>query len=55
MPWNDDLAGPALQVAASDASPLRVHACLGTGKTFTLIRPIARFLEQETATEQFSW
>ncbi len=46
MPWNDDLHGAALNIAASDASPLRVRAGPGTGKTFTLMRRIARFLEQ---------
>ena len=52
MPWNDDLGGAALQIAASDATPLRVRAGPGTGKTFTLMRRIARFLEQGTAPER---
>ena len=52
MPWNDDLDGSALQIAASAASPLRVRAGPGTGKTFTLMRRIARFLEQGTAPER---
>lgn len=46
MPWNDNLEGPALRIAASDASPLRVRAGPGTGKTFTLMRRVARLLEE---------
>lgn len=46
MPWNDDLVGQSLQVAASDARRLRVRAGPGTGKTFTLMRRIARLLEE---------
>ena len=49
MPWNDDLGGDALHIAGSDASPLLVRAGPGTGKTFTLMRRIARFLERGTA------
>ena len=52
MPWNDGLDGAALHIAASDASPLRVRAGPGTGKTFTLMRRIARFLERGTAPER---
>ena len=47
MPWNDGLAGQSLHVAASDARRLRVRAGPGTGKTFTLMRRIARLLEEE--------
>ena len=42
MAWNDNLAGPALRVAAVRASPLRVRAGPGTGKTFALMRRLAR-------------
>src|SRR5712691_7691936 len=45
MPWNDNLAGPHLQIAAYVGSPLRVVAGPGTGKTFALMRRIARLLE----------
>ena len=47
MPWNDGLTGQSLHVAASDARRLRVRAGPGTGKTFTLMRRIARLLEEE--------
>ena len=46
MPWDDDLTGPTLQVAASSASRLRVRAGPGTGKTFSMMRRIARILEE---------
>jgi DNA helicase II / ATP-dependent DNA helicase PcrA len=45
MAWNDNLAGPHLQIAAFPGSPLRVIAGPGTGKTFALMRRITRFLE----------
>ena len=45
MPWNDGLTGPALQVAASKSPRLRVRAGPGTGKTFAMMRRIARLLE----------
>ena len=45
MPWNDNLTGPALQVAASNATRLRVRAGPGTGKTFAMMRRVARILE----------
>lgn len=48
MAWDDSLEGPSLQIAGSDDSPLRVRAGPGTGKTFTLIRRIARLLENGT-------
>jgi superfamily I DNA/RNA helicase len=49
MTWDDNLEGPSRQIAASDHTPLRVRAGPGTGKTFTLIRRIARLLENGTA------
>lgn len=45
MAWDDGLKGPALEIAASDRSPLRVVAGPGTGKTFALKRRVARLLE----------
>lgn len=44
--WDHELVGPAYRVAASDASPLRVVAGPGTGKTFALMRRIARRLQE---------
>ncbi len=46
MPWNDDLEGQPLAIAACTESPLRVMAGPGTGKTFALLRRLARLLEQ---------
>ncbi len=45
MPWDEGLEGPSLEIAAADVSPLRVRAGPGTGKTFTLMRRVARLLE----------
>ncbi len=45
MPWNDKLQGQALQIAATPNSPLCVVAGPGTGKTFALMRRLARLLE----------
>lgn len=44
--WDEGLAGPARRVAASNASPLRVTAGPGTGKTFALMRRVARRLQE---------
>ena len=52
MPWNDDLENPALDIAATNDSPLRIRAGPGTGKTFTMIRRIARLLESGEAPRQ---
>jgi DNA helicase II / ATP-dependent DNA helicase PcrA len=52
MAWNDGLEGPALEIAASDRSPLRVVAGPGTGKTFALKRRVARLLEEGVEPEQ---
>ncbi len=52
MPRDDNLEGPSLRIAATDDSPLRVRAGPGTGKTFTLIRRIARLLESGVAPRQ---
>lgn len=45
MPWNDNLEGPALRIAQTHNSPLWVAAGPGTGKTFALMRRLARLLE----------
>ena len=52
MPWNDNLLGPHLQIAAYPGSPLRVIAGPGTGKTFALMRRITRFLESGLSPDQ---
>lgn len=52
MAWNDNLEGSALNIAASDRSPLRVVAGPGTGKTFALMRRVARLLETGVPPEQ---
>ena len=52
MPWDQGLEGPSLEIAGSDHSPLRVRAGPGTGKTFTLMRRIARLLENGTRPRQ---
>lgn len=52
MPWNDNLVGPHLQIAAYPGSPLRVVAGPGTGKTFALMRRIARLLESGVPSAQ---
>jgi len=44
--WDYELRGAAYRVAASDASPLRVVAGPGTGKTFALMRRVARALQE---------
>jgi DNA helicase-2/ATP-dependent DNA helicase PcrA len=44
--WNDGLSGPSLEFASSDERLLRSLAGPGTGKTFALIRRIARLLEE---------
>ncbi|MCD4751011.1 MAG: ATP-dependent helicase [Thermoanaerobaculales bacterium] len=46
MKWDQDLDGPALRIAATNHSPLRVIAGPGTGKTFALMRRVTRLLEQ---------
>ncbi|KMP12222.1 hypothetical protein UR09_01640 [Candidatus Nitromaritima sp. SCGC AAA799-A02] len=46
MPWNDNLEGSALTIAQTNNSPLWVAAGPGTGKTFALMRRLARLLEE---------
>ncbi|WP_370693578.1 UvrD-helicase domain-containing protein [Nitrospira tepida] len=51
MSWNEGLAGQALHIAQTNDSPLWVAAGPGTGKTFALMRRLARLLEIEGAPE----
>jgi superfamily I DNA/RNA helicase len=46
MPWNNNLQGTHLDIAAYPGTPLRVIAGPGTGKTFALMRRITRLLEE---------
>ena len=46
MAWNDNLTGAALRIAGNPNSPLRIVAGPGTGKTFALMRRVARLLEE---------
>lgn len=46
MAWDTNLHGVHRAIAAYNGSPLRVVAGPGTGKTFALMRRVARFLEQ---------
>ncbi len=48
MAWNDGIDGSALEIAASSESTLLVVAGPGTGKTFALMRRVARLLEDGT-------
>jgi len=45
MNWDDGLVGTVLNIAKVDHSPLRVVAGPGTGKTFALMRRVARLLQ----------
>jgi DNA helicase-2/ATP-dependent DNA helicase PcrA len=47
MPWDTGLQGRHLAIAAYAGTPIRVVAGPGTGKTFALMRRVARLLEQE--------
>lgn len=44
-PWHEGLSGAARRVAETPDSPLRVLAGPGTGKTFALMRRVARLLQ----------
>lgn len=46
MAWDTGLTGPHHTIAQTTASPLRVLAGPGTGKTFALMRRITRLLEE---------
>lgn len=45
--WDEELEGPARHIAATDESPLRVLAGPGTGKTYALMRRVARLLQED--------
>lgn len=45
--WDHDLSAGALRVAGAEGDPLRVLAGPGTGKTFALIRRVARLLQDD--------
>lgn len=47
-PWNDNLRGVHLDIAIESGTPLHVLAGPGTGKTFAMMRRVARFLEEGT-------
>lgn len=49
MAWDTGLVGVHLAIAGYPASPLRVLAGPGTGKTFALMRRVARLLETGVA------
>lgn len=44
--WDEGLVGPARIIAELDHSPIRVLAGPGTGKTYSLMRRLARLLQQ---------
>jgi DNA helicase-2/ATP-dependent DNA helicase PcrA len=44
--WDDGLVGAARRIAEADHSPIRVMAGPGTGKTFALMRRVARLLQE---------
>ena len=46
MVWNEDLTGPALDIAQTPAKRLRVMAGPGTGKSYALRHRIQRLIEQ---------
>ncbi len=46
MSWNEGLEGPCLRIAECRDPVLRVLAGPGTGKTFALMRQVARLLEE---------
>ena len=46
MAWNDNLQGIWLNIAADPSRLVHVLAGPGTGKTFSLMRRIARLLEE---------
>lgn len=46
--WNTGLIGPFLNIASYPGTPLRIMAGPGTGKTFAMMRKVARLLESGT-------
>lgn len=51
-PWNDGLVGVHYEIAADVSSPLHVLAGPGTGKTFAMMRRVARLLEEGVEPEK---
>ena len=49
MAWDSNLLGTHREIAAEVGSPVHVLAGPGTGKTFAMMRKIARLLEQQRA------
>ena len=49
MPWNTGLQGTPLNIAAYPGTQLRVLVGPGTGKTFALMRRVARLLDRLSA------
>ncbi len=47
--WDDGLVGPARRIAELNHTPMRVLAGPGTGKTFALMRRVARLLQDGAA------
>lgn len=45
--WYDGLSGAVIRIAEMDHSPIRVLAGPGTGKTFALMRRVARLLQEQ--------
>jgi len=50
--WIQGLEGPARRIAETPDSPLCVLAGPGTGKTFSMMRRVARLLEEGVPPEQ---
>lgn len=46
-PWDDNLTGVLHDIAAEPSTPLHVLAGPGTGKTFAMMRRVARLLEEQ--------
>ncbi|MDY6895333.1 MAG: ATP-dependent helicase [Thermotogota bacterium] len=54
MSWDEGVEGQqCLEIAKTDATPLRVMAGPGTGKTFALMRRIVRLLEESADPSRF--
>jgi len=50
--WDDGLLGPARRIAELNHTPMRVLAGPGTGKTFAMMRRIARLLQDGSSGER---
>ena len=54
MSWDEGIEGQqCLEIAKTDSTPLRIMAGPGTGKTFALMRRIARILEENVNPSEF--